>query len=194
MQEVSDDFKRTLDGSADYYAKNINPDSSGEKLVLSEADVNKGNFKHKLASSFQAFNTAIDKSRKYKRNYIFGTDTIRLLIVDTSKNTSDTVKKEIILISQLLEPNIKNLHHDLFDLIMLVKRDTISFASKEEKKSRYETKCCINSVNLLLNIFFPVTLCFGIIVLDNSVPLAIFSLKALPIKLLPSLFNFTEKN
>ena len=123
LQVVSADFEKTLDGQADYFAKNRNSTSYSDEMFFGHS----GSLKQKIIDSFKKLNRTI-VTTKYKRRFDFKTDTVSLLLLEDSIQKFDTA----IAFRDVLEPTIQHLHKDLFDLVMLVNRDTVF----TEKKTR----------------------------------------------------------
>jgi hypothetical protein len=126
LRVMSEDFAKTLDGQGQYFARNINKRSSVKKEPLGDCNPD---VRTKLILSFQQLNTTLNKSQ-HERTYRFETDTVRIF---STGNKNDTVQTPLA-IRNIFEHSVQHLHKDIFELVMLVKRDTSS--SPEEKKSR----------------------------------------------------------
>ena len=173
LQVVSADFEKTLDGQADYFAKNRNSTSYSDETFLSTS----GSLKQKIIDSFKKLNRTI-VTTKYKRRFDFKTDTVSLLLLEDSIQKFDTA----IAFRDVLEPTIQHLHKDLFDLVMLVNRDTVF---TEKKHARYMTGFCTNMAIWQRDTFFPAIPYLIVPALGSSVPSVIFPLQALHTKPLP---------
>jgi hypothetical protein len=126
LQEVADDFKRRVDAQADTFAKknvvNGNTTARPANKVLAAKDSSQA-----LFQSFHDLDTGYlrrqSKAKGLSLAYTFKPDTILVSWFGQHKPFGDTAT---LSIQDALEPTIEDLHKDLFDQVMLVKKDVDS--------------------------------------------------------------------
>src|SRR6476619_2603498 len=132
LHQITEEFKSTLEGKV-AYIKNKNTNTPAIKLTRQQ--VNNIKFRTLLNTSFNQLSN-IGYSQ-YIGTYHFKTDTVVVQIYDPAlkgKGSKYAPQKDTIAIQELLEPNVQNTHKDLFDLVMLVKRDTGLVTTEKGKK------------------------------------------------------------
>lgn len=142
LKEVSADFGKRIADKADSFAKNRpgNDANKGASKATAKrvAQNKKGSgqiiSQTRVFRSFEELNGTSDTSKNYPKQYSFKFNTLHLTLVKSTADKSKKLDTLNIPIRDVLEPTVQLLHKDLFDLVMLVKRDTIMV--KEEKKTK----------------------------------------------------------
>lgn len=121
LKEIAQDFTKTIEGNATTAVKNLGKTSTVGRLRIAPADTSTGSLQRRLMQSYRELDITEDLSRNFVRTYRFERDTISVSFSDSTKPMAP-VQVIKIPIAKVLNPNVQNLHKDLFDLVMLVKR------------------------------------------------------------------------
>ncbi|OLY94001.1 hypothetical protein SAMN05444008_110191 [Cnuella takakiae] len=120
LEEVARDFASTLEGQIVTALKNnASQDTIGSiKQLGSDTSI------HALTvNSFRRLDTTVDKSQDFTYTYQFKKDSVRIQLFHKTGRQSDSTFA--IPLGKIIGPNYANLHKDLFDLLLLVKRGEV---------------------------------------------------------------------
>lgn len=118
LEEIGRDFGKSLEGKADYIAKNRNRKQPTE-TTKTIADCSDTLLRQNLFSTFKNLDRTFAAS-DYKVAYTFFTDSVAVVI----KSKEETFNTVAFSLADLVDTSIESLHKEVFDLVLLVSRDT----------------------------------------------------------------------
>lgn len=129
LSEVSRDFASTLDGQILSAVKTI---AKYDSIETKNIPADTPTIKNVTTYFFRGLDNSADKSKKYRYEYQFKKDSIRVNLIDTSKDKKDS--NLTLALNSIIKPNYEHLHKDLFDLLLLVKRSEVKSKEKTALK------------------------------------------------------------